>query len=168
MLDIKVSLTNNGIPKDLDQISRNLYFVNEFSYDKLVKIVTQSVKVRWNHKLAKNILTSSQRGFSDVRRFLKQFDKNIVLRRWSDLDNYNLSTILSVDDFKDYNRTIINYGLDALNFRYEYAIEDFVTEDGYLSFKPRIEQFTLKIPINIKSNSDYKEVIELESVHIFV
>lgn len=163
----------SGIPEDLNRISESLYFVNEFSYDKLVKIVTKSVKERWDYKLAKNILTSSKGEFNNVRRFLKQFDKNIVLRKWCDLNNYDLSTILSVDDFKDYNKTIINHGLKALNFRYEYAIKDFVTEDGYLSFKPRIEQFTLKINkgdiclfynCHLKKNNKIRFIPDIENI----
>lgn len=142
----KPKYDENGIPWELNEISERLYFIKAFSYSKLVQIATKSVKERWNHKLAKSILTVSQGDFNSVRKFIKQFDKNVVLKGWQDLDNYNLSTILSVNDFKEYTKTIINCGLETLNFRLEDSIKIFVTKDGYLSFKPRIEQFTLKIP----------------------
>jgi len=83
-------------------------------------------------------------GFAELRRFLKSKDKNLKLSGYEDLDKYDLSRIVSLEDFEGQDGMLIDEAISPLNFRREAFLSRVTDEQGRLRLIPEIKEITLK------------------------
>lgn len=132
--------------EDLEHIANGLYFAEGLTYPELVEIARRRLARNWRHELAKELLTGKLFAFNDQRRFLKARSKEVKLRSREDMDNYDLSEVLSIEGFKDDDKLLVARGIPgSVNFRRPGAIREFTTPDGLLSLTSRIRHFDMRI-----------------------
>jgi len=132
--------------EDLEHIAKGLYFSEGLTYPEIVEIARRRLARNWRHELAKGLLTGKLYAFNAQRRFLKARSRKVKLRSREDMDNYDLSEILSIEDFKDDDKLLVKRGIPgSVNFRRPGAIREFTTPDGLLSLTSRIRHFDMRI-----------------------
>lgn len=133
------------IIETLKGIRESIFFVDALAYLELLKIAKEQLRRKWNHTIAKTFLSRTRGSFNDQRSFLKARDKNIVLCRYLDIDNYDLGKILSLEDFEGEDTVIINEGIQTTNFRSKAFLAGVTDERGYLRLAETIPYFRLTV-----------------------
>ena len=101
----------------LEVIQQDIYFVEELSYLHLLEIAKARIRGRWCHDVALDLAKQAFGLFQDLRQFLKSKDRKIKLSSFEDLDRYDLSQVLCVEDFADRDALLIRQGIPNQNFR---------------------------------------------------
>jgi len=132
--------------ENLEHIAKGLYFAEGLTYPELVEIARRRLARSWRHELAKGLLTGKLYAFNAQRRFLKARSRKVKLRSREDMDKYDLSEVLSIEDFKDDDKLLVARGIPGtVNFRHPSAVREFTTPDGLLSLTSRIRHFDMRI-----------------------
>ena len=92
------------------------------------KIARASLLERWNRSLALRLAERLNPSFQELRRFLKSKDPRVKLKSQMELDQYNWGHILSLDEFANHERLLIDEAFGPVNFRTR-AFLDAVTDD---------------------------------------
>ena len=130
----------------LDTLARTVYFVDELSFRELVDIATQRLRSRWCHREALELLQGVYYAFNDMRSFLKEKDRRIKLTGYRDLDRYDLTAVLSVDDFKSEDQLIISHGIPgSVNFRLSGFLAKITDKQGRLRLADGIREFHVAV-----------------------
>jgi len=140
---------DEGMPTVLDDLSRRLYFVDNYNYDTITKLARRTLRNNWNTRTAHNVLMHVTGSFNDTRAFLKQFDKNITLRSWDEVSSLDLPNIFNIDDVKGKDSAIIYAAISSPNFRLTGVVDEFINK-GYLSFRNRLKGFSLYADVEDK------------------
>lgn len=139
--------------KTLKQIGDSCYFVDDLKYMELVAIAKERLERDWNHLLAKEILQNAYYGFHELRTFLKSKDKKLKLSSYDDLEKYDLSRVLSVDDFAHADKHLINASLPISNFRKASVIENVTDNEGRLRMMREINHCTVTCLTNAREQT---------------
>lgn len=133
----------------LEQIGDRILFAENLTFKELFEVAKALVEKIWSHTLARKLLTGAFYSFNDQRRFLKSKDPKVKLCSRSDIDNYDLSTILSPKDFFREELLLIREGMPgALNFRRESFLNNITTPEGYLCLGAKVKHFAIMIRDN--------------------
>jgi len=143
--------------KVLNNIKESIFFVENLTYPELLSIAKNCLKDNWTHHTVYELLSRIYYDFNPMRSFLKKKDKSIKLAGYRDISKYDLSQILSLDDFEGEDKIIISEGLPIVNFRSEEFIKQITNEDHVLRLTSSISEFQL----NCKCQADgyYHSVI---------
>jgi hypothetical protein len=101
----------------LKSLKQEVYFVDDLSYEQLVAIAIAELRKNWTREIAKSMVHAVGGDFSGIRDFLKQKDSRLVLVGYNSLDNYDLSRVVTVDDFITEDALFIRHGISLQNFR---------------------------------------------------
>jgi len=125
-------------------IRESILFTDKLSYIELLELAKKKLKEKWDHNTARELLTATHYSFNSARSFVKTKDKKVKLSGYRDLDNYPLHEILTLEDFQDYEDTIISHGIKTTNFRQAKLLDKVTTRDGLLRLVPEFLDFQLK------------------------
>nr|BDD45888.1 hypothetical protein 17 [Candidatus Hydrogenedentota bacterium] len=130
--------------RTIKYIQDNVYFVDNLEYLQLLKVARQRLREEWNHLLVLEMLKSAYFQFQELRRFLKTKCSTLKLSGYEDLNQCNLKSIVSVDDFDAFDQLVIRYGVPkAPNFRKASCLEKITDGAGRLKLIDRIDDITL-------------------------
>lgn len=129
----------------LHRIKKSVLFVDDIDYPTIVEFAARRLRDTWNHRVAYNLAQRVYPDFNDLRDFLKRKDKSIKLSGYKNLDNYDLATVLTVDDFTGHDKAIIATAIEQPNFRKTSFLTDITTNDGYLSVTDQFDWFSLEM-----------------------
>ena len=128
----------------LRHLSEKVYFVDELQYEELVKIAVAQLRKNWRHAIAKEMAQAVGGDFAGIRDFLKRKDPSIVLTGYASLNDYDLSQVLSVDDFLTEDSLLIRSGILLQNFRRASSLKSFTDEEGRLRIFSAIKHGTVE------------------------
>jgi len=131
--------TTDDLERLFQEVSRNVYFVQEITYEQLVEVAIARLRRVWDHKMARDMVQALGRDFAGMRDFLRRKKADIRLVGYHSLDDYDLSAILSVDDFLTEDTLLVNYGTESHNYRRASVLDRFVVPGGRISLTPRID-----------------------------
>ena len=137
----------------LEHVGNDLYFVERLGYPELVEVARRRLARNWSHAIARELLTKKFWAFNDQRRFLKARSGKVKLRSREQMDDYDLGEILSIEDFRDADKLLVEHGIPGVvNFRNCKAVRNFTTADGLVSLVPRISHFEMRIYENVNGH----------------
>jgi len=140
----------NHFEKVLNNIKESIFFVEKLNYPELLSIAKKCLQDKWDHHTVYELLSRIYYDFNPMRSFLKKKDKNIKLAGYRDIAKYDLSQVLTLDDFEGEEKIIISEGLPIINFRSEEFIKQITNEDNVLRLTSSISEFQL----NFKCQAD--------------
>ena len=127
------------------RIAKQIRFVDNLDYPQLVELATSRLREIWKHETARDLAQAVYPDFNDLRDFLKGKSPGIKLSGYKDIENHDLATIISIDDFEGQDKAIIALAIEWPNFRKTSFLSDIITDDGYLSLTKRFDWFGLEI-----------------------
>lgn len=117
----------------LEKLSKEIYFVESLSYQELLQAAKERLQAIWSNDVAESMLKARfPRQFDDLRIFLKTKDQDIKLQGYEDLKLYEVSQLVTPDDFQDAEKLVIQFGLECHTFRHVGFLPQIVNEDGLL------------------------------------
>lgn len=130
-------------------LHEHVYFVEDLSYVELLEIAKVILSKQWTHANVREMARAAYPGFQELRQFLKSKDKRIKLSSYEDIDQYDLATVLTLDDFAQRDSLIISHAIPVLNFRKSSMLGKMTDGQGRLRLVPEIRHVTLtETPIN--------------------
>jgi hypothetical protein len=134
-----------ALERTLEMVGHGVYFAEDVSYDRIVKLARKYVSSHWSHERAWNLLRSSRSGFSELRAFLKQKHPKLKVGSYDDMNDLDLANLLSVGDFMDEEQSLVLEALCCRNFRKVSALRGLTDDRHRLRFRDRIDWFELVI-----------------------
>jgi len=128
----------------LADIRDHLYFVDGLGYLQLVAIAKRTLAANWNHQTVYNLLSRIYSDFNSLRDFLKSKSKQIKLSGYNDINNYDLSQILTLEDFQDEESVLISQALPITNFRQASVLGQIADDHGNLKLTESISHFQMR------------------------
>lgn len=138
-------------------ISNSIYFVDDLKYLELLAIAKKALADNWTHKTVSTLVSRVYREFNDIRDFLKRKDKQIKLSGYSDIDRYDLSQILTLEDFEGDDKVLIDEALETTNFRSTQFLKEVTDENGHLKLTPSISHFQMRFQGSY--HSPYEQIL---------
>lgn len=136
---------NCRFQRTLKSLQESAYFVDHLSYVSLLEIAKGRLRERWSHSLAKTLAEKAHCGFQELRQFLKGKKRDIKLSSYSEIDRYDLSRILSLEDFEQRDKLLIGEGIPSQNFRQSALLERIADEQGRLRLVKEIRNLSLAV-----------------------
>lgn len=130
-----------------DLLMRNrkqIRFVENLTYQQLLDLAKEQLRLRWCHALAKQLAQRIYYGFNELRSFIKSKDKKVKLRSYDDLDSHDLGEVLRLGDFETEDRILISEGLPVTNFRKAEFLRRVTDQSGRLQLVDCIDSFQLR------------------------
>jgi len=129
--------------RTLHVIRENMYFVDNLSYLELLDIAKAMLRRQWTHSMAREMAQCAYSGFQELRQFLKSKDKSLKLSSYEDIDHHDLSKLLTLEDFSEWDSLIISHAIPTLNFRKSAILNNMTDSQGRLRLAPQIRHVTL-------------------------
>ncbi len=129
--------------RTLQVIHEHMYFVENLSYIELLDIAKAMLRSQWTHSMVREMAQCAYSGFQELRQFLKSKNKRLKLSGYEDIDHYDLSKVLTLEDFSERDSLIISHAIPTLNFRKVSVLEKMTDEQGRLRLTPQIRHVTL-------------------------
>lgn len=131
----------------LDNVNKTVLLCDAgLSFASLTEIARRKLEEQWNSSLALTLASRLCPNFQELRRFLKEKDPEIKLSGRNDLSCYNWARILSLDDFAQHERALIDEAVDPLNFRSKEFLGGVTDAYGRLRLTDSIDHVTLTQP----------------------
>lgn len=134
---------NSQFESHLERLNQQVRFVDNLTFPQLLELAKRELRKRWDHATAKKLLHQVHYGFNEARSFVKAKDKSVKLASYDDLDHYDLSTILSLDDFDGEDKILVSHGLPVTNFRQAGFLNGVTDSKGRLKLLESIDNFEL-------------------------
>ena len=141
----------------LADIRDHLYFVDGLGYLQLVAIAKRTLAANWNHQTVYNLLSRVYSDFNSLRDFLKGKSKQIKLSGYNDINSYDLSQILTLEDFQDEESVLISQALPITNFRPASVLAQIADDQGKLKLTDSISHFQMR-------SDGYRNIAYSESI----
>ena len=135
--------SNSQFESHLEWLNQQVRFVENLTFPQLLDLAKRELRRRWDHATAKKLLHQVHYGFNEARSFIKAKDKSVKLASYDDLDLYDLSTVLSLDDFEGEDKILVSHGLPVTNFRQADALKAVTDGQGRLRLSDSIDNFEL-------------------------
>lgn len=133
--------------KILHAIRDQVRFVDTLDFLELRRIAVDRLREAWDKYLALKLAQATYPTFADLRAFLKGKDKTLKLSGYEDLDRYDMSEVLTVDDFADQDALLIAEGVPVHNFRTADWLATVTDDCGQLRLIPEIRHVTLRTTV---------------------
>lgn len=137
-----------ALARTLEQVGHGVYFANEVTYDRIVKLARKYASTHWSHERAWNLLRSSRSGFSELRAFVKEKHPKLKIGSYDDMNDLDLANLLSVGDFMDEEQSLVLEALNCRNFRKVSALRGLTDDRHRVKFLDRIDWFELVVNPN--------------------
>lgn len=135
--------------RTIKYIQENVYFVDDLEYLQLLEVARQRLRDEWNNLLVLEMLKSAYFHFQELRKFLKSKDGSIKLSGYEDLNQCNLKSIVSVDDFDAFDQLVIRHGIPKMpNFRKASFLQEITDAQGRLKLIDHIDDITLNLVLS--------------------
>ncbi|VGO18798.1 hypothetical protein SCARR_00851 [Pontiella sulfatireligans] len=134
-----------ALERTLEQVARDVYFVEGVSFDSAVKQAKAFLTRRWTQEKAWALLSDGRNGFSEMRAFLKVKHPKLKIGSYDAMRDLDLTALLSVEDFAAEEQALLHAGLECRNFRQPQAVTDQLDDHNRLRFTDRINWFELVI-----------------------
>ena len=141
--DLNVWQKPSRFERVLEAIRESTYFVDDLSYLELLNTAREMLREQWTHSNVYELLRTTHPGFQELRQFLKSKDGRIKLSGREDINQYNLATVLTLDDFAHRDNVIISNAIPILNFRRTSFLNKVTDQQGRLRLVPEIRHVTL-------------------------
>ncbi len=141
----------------LADIRDHLYFVDGLGYLELVAIAKRTLAANWTHQTVYSLLSRIYSDFNSLRDFLKSKSKQIKLSGYNDINNYDLSQILTLEDFQDEESVLISQALPITNFRPASVLGQIADDHGNLKLTESISHFQMR-------SDGYRNIAYSESI----
>ncbi len=148
----------NQFEELIDRINQSVRFVPDLQFQEMLDLAKTQLRNSWSHKVVKQLVNRVYYNFNDLRSFIKSKSKKVKLRSYDDLDNYDLSTVLSLGDFESEDKVIISEGLPVINFRKESFLKEITDKIGLLRLTDRISDFELS-PLDDIAGNGYSNLV---------
>ena len=135
----------SALKRTLELVSLNVCFADDMSFDRIVGLAREHLRKHWNDDYAWKMLNCGRSGFRELRAFLKQKHPRLKIASYEDMQCLSLSNLLSIDDFKSEEQSLVRIGLARHNLRKTSALWGLTDEDHRMRFIPRIEWLELII-----------------------
>jgi len=130
----------------LTKVGEQMAFVEEgFAYPQLLSLARDRLSQRWAHSTVRGLLQAMPLDFAPLRRFIKSRASQVKLRGYADLDRYDLSRELALDDFQGQDDLLIRQALPGLNVRLTSFLREVTDQRGRLRLIPEITDFQLRV-----------------------
>ena len=130
----------------LTKVGEQMAFVDEgFAYPQLLSLARDWLSQRWTHSTVRGLLQAMSLDFASLRRFIKSRASQVRLRGYADLDRYDLSGELALEDFQDQEDLLIRQAMPGLNVRLTTFLSKVTDEQGRLRLIPEITDFQLRV-----------------------
>lgn len=131
----------------VERIQKNILFCDtSLTFPALYKIARRELTKQWSSRLALELAETLKPSFPELRRFLKSKDRRVKLHGRMDLGDYDWSQVLSLDDFANHERLIIDVAVSTLNFRNKSFLAAVTDDYGRLRMVSSIDHITLTQP----------------------
>ena len=137
-----------ALARTLELVGHGVYFADDVTYDRIVKLARKYVSTHWSHEQAWNLLRSSRSGFSELRAFVKQKHPKLKIGSYDDMNDLDLANLLSVGDFMNEEQSLVLEALCCRNFRKVSALRGLTDDTHRLRFRDRIDWFELVVNPN--------------------
>ena len=127
----------------IEAVHDSICFVDDLSYMELINIAKERLRNQWTRSTAWEMARAAHHVFQDLRQFLKSKDPGIKLSSRDDVDQYDLSKVLTLDDFAQRDNLIISQAIPTLNFRKTSVLNKVTDEQGRLKLLSEIRHVTL-------------------------
>ncbi len=131
----------------LARVQKDVLFCDAgLDFPALAEIARATLAERWSRSLALRLAERLNPSFQELRRFLKRKDPKVKLKSQLELDQYNWGHILSLEDFANHERLLIDEAFGPVNFRTRAFLGAVTDEQLRLRLKPRIDYLSLTQP----------------------
>ena len=131
----------------LDRIRKEVYFCEAgLDFPALAEIARALLRERWNRSMALRLAERLNPSFQELRRFLKARDGRVKLKCQTDLDQYNWGYVLSLEDFANHERLLVDEAFGPVNFRTPAFLDSVTDEYRRLRLLPSVDHVTLSQP----------------------
>jgi len=141
---------NSPFEELLNRVRQNTRFVESLTYLELLQHAKKQLQQDWSHEKAKTMAQQIHYNFNELRRFIKSKNKKMKLASYSDLEKYDLSVVLTLEDFENEDRILVREGLPTANFRSTAFLEKITDNQGLLKLTDSIDHFEL-LPHNTQT-----------------
>lgn len=131
------------IHRAFGHLEKNLCFVEGMSYLDLLGMAKAHLRETWTPDTVHAIAERAWPVFNDLRQVLKSKDKRIKLSATWDVNGYDLSKVLTLEDFAHHERIVLDRAMPTLNFRDAAWVKSITDDKGRLRLKDRIPEFML-------------------------
>ena len=129
--------------KVLEIVHDGICFVDDLTYAELLEIAKRRLRQIWTHSIVVDLARAACGCFQELRQFLKKKDKSLKLSGYEDLDQYDMSKVLKLEDFEQRDSLIISHATYTLNLRRTSFLRSVTDEQGRLRLAPEIRDVTL-------------------------
>ena len=134
----------------LARVQKEVHFCDpSLDFPALSETARATLAERWNRSLALRLAERLNPSFQELRRFLKSKDKRVKLKSQMDLDQYNWGHILSLEDFANHERLLIDEAFGPVNFRTCAFLDAVTDEQQRLRLVRSIDHITLTQPSTV-------------------
>ncbi len=137
---------NSRFERLLAEIGEGILFVDDgFGYDRLLELARQTLARSWSQRIVRDLLCGLALDFNALRLFIKSKAPQVRLSGYADIDKYDLTSLLTVDDFDEKEDLLIRQALPAARFRSTRFLESVADGRGFLCLTPEITAFQLHV-----------------------
>lgn len=127
----------NRIREEVLFCESNLVFLG------LLSVAKDRLRDHWNNAMVIQLAEKAFPQFSELRRFLKAKHPKAKLRGYEDLSSYAWSGYISLDDFRNHERLLIDEAIHPLNFRVMNFLSTVTDSQGRLRMRNAIDHLQL-------------------------
>ncbi len=128
----------------LTEIKERVFFVDSLGYLELIAIAKKTLQDDWTNERVYSLIGKICHDFNSIRDFIKKKDKSITLSSYNDIQKYELSRILSLSDFENEDKVLIDEAIPMANFRLSDFLGQITDERGFLKLAPSIDHFQMR------------------------
>ena len=137
---------NSRFERLLSQVREGILFVEDsFSYERLLELAKERLAQEWSHCTVRDLLYGLMLDFNSLRRFIRSKAPQVKLSGYSDMEKYDLASLLTVDDFTGKEDLLIRQALPGANFRCAAFLATVTEERGYLRLAPELSGFQMHL-----------------------
>ena len=126
------------------RIHNEVLFCEEgLDFPGLLKLATDLLRDRWSSSLVLQLGERAYPQFSELRRFLKAKHPKAKLRGYDDLREYDWGRVVSLADFQNHERLLIEEAVQPLNLRVKGFLGSITDNQGRLKLRDSIDHLQL-------------------------
>jgi len=120
-----------------------LFCEPNLDFQGLLKLATDLLRDHWRSSLVLQLAEKAYPQFSELRRFLKAKHPKAKLRGYDDLREYDWGRYVSLSDFQNHERLLIDEAVQPLNLRVKGFVGSITDEQGRLKMRESIDHLQL-------------------------
>ena len=128
----------------LERINEEVLFCQStLDFPGVLSVAKDRLRDHWNNAMVIQLAEKAFPQFSELRRFLKAKHPKAKLRGYEDLSSYAWSGFISLEDFRNHERLLIDEAITPLNFRVVEFLSTVTDGQGRLRMRDAIDHLQL-------------------------